>query len=841
MAPAMDWWSRRKGPRTDAPEDSAPAVESPQPDEPAIPLKDRALSWMNRYLAFNVRPGAAETEREVVPDVTAAAPAPRAAKRPATASAAGPAGRFARAIPSFDVGDRIAEVYEVRRIVTRGDLHTVYVAHHQHWDVDLIVKVPNPELVAVPGALRQLAARPERWATLGMHPNIVSCYHVHWLEGVPLAIIEYVDGGNLREWMEQGRCADLRFGLDLAIRICRGLEHAHRRETLHGALKPENILVTSQGMAKLADFGTPAVARGEPAAGGTRTRANDFNNPLAVWGLMRGAAYVAPERWTSVGYVDAPVDVFALGACLYEMFCGRAPYQTTCGPRQESPEPAATAGTPRLPERLVTLLKRCVEWQPDARPRTVEEISQELADVYQDLFGERGAAVTDRTREADEWNNKAVSAFYIGNHADAEAAWDAALEADPGHLEATFNRGVARWNRGLHTDEDLVQQLETFPVARDERWKARYFLSLIHLERGDAKSAVTLLEQAMRDRSDDTELAAMLARAQAAAATQVPEPFAEHTEYVAAVCISADGHAVLSASHDATAALWAVPDGHRLRTFGGHTRPVSCAFLSADGRFALTGSDDRTMRLWNTESGLCQRVFEGGAGRISSACLSRDGNLLLWAGLQSSEDVERLTLQLWDVEKGRCLHSLDGHTSSVKAVALSPDGTLAVSASDDQTVRLWDVATGTCLQVLLGHKHFVSAVCFNSDGSMVLSGSWDQTLRLWDVDSGECVRTLQGHTALVTSVCLSADDRWALSGGWDCAVRLWDVVNGRCLRTFRGHTGLVTGVAVSTQGNWGVSGSWDSTVRLWPLPLESSALCKLRFSGGAREATLSFA
>src|SRR5262249_55515307 len=150
----------------------------------------------------------------------------------------------------------------------------------------------------------------------------------------------------------QRRYADLRVGLDLAIQLCHALDHAHSLGTVHGTLKPENVLLTRQGVPKLTDFGVPAVD--------SNRQARDQHHQLMLWTLMRGAAYVAPERWATVGHVTPQVDIFALGVCMYEVFCGHLPYQTTAGPRQDSPDPVVAGGALMLPERLTRLMKRCV-------------------------------------------------------------------------------------------------------------------------------------------------------------------------------------------------------------------------------------------------------------------------------------------------------------------------------------------------------------------------------------------------------------------------------------------------------------------------------------------------
>jgi len=803
-------------------------------------LWDRTLLWLNEYLALDVHPRLEEPEeeRELLPNgcrapsSVLATLAVGALRTPtATAVLANRALTAApQVIPSFAPGEQIADIYEVRDILDQGDTSTVYLAHHVHWNTDLIVKAPSPHLAAAPRAVQQQAFEAERWVAIGVHPNIAACYYVQSVEGVPLRIIEFVSGGNLRTFVQAGRSGDLRLALDLAIQICHGLAHAHSRGIAHGYLSPENVLLTPQGTPKLTDFGMhlAAVPSGDAStASPERTVRNEPDTLFTTWRLLRAPAYVAPERWQGVRTVDTQTDIFALGVCLYELFLGCPPYDSTGGPRTE---PAAPVAEPAL-DGVYALLKRCVDWRPEWRPRSVDDVAGELAAIYESLFGNL-STTSDQSLEANEWNNRAVSYFYAGKPSEAEAAWEYALRADPSHLDTVFNLGMSRWRRGALADDGFVRQLEAATVQRDDRWKAHYLLALVHLERGARDTALALLEQAARARPRQAEIESALYKVQAQRPTtgSRPEVLGGHLGYVAAVDVSANGQLGISASHDHTSVVWDLAKGRRLHVLQGHRAPVSCVFLSADGQWALTGSDDRSMRLWDLTSGTCAQVIEGRGGHIVSACLSADRRYLLWAGHLSSEHVERVAVELWDTESGRRLRTFEGHASAVKTVALSADGRRAVTAGDDQAVRIWDANTGECLHVLKGHRHFVSSVRIDDDGTRVLSGSWDQTLRLWDTESGESIRTFTGHRALVTSVYLSRDRRWALSGSWDCTVRLWEIATGRCLRTFVGHTSLVTSVALSADNRTALSGSWDCTVRTWEVPA-SLEICRLHPSG----------
>jgi len=829
-------------------------------------LRRRVLWWMHRYLAFDVAPPADDPDA----DETAAqaeeirnAPRRRVVETPAPRLASAPVRRVVRAsaetIPSFAAGDCIAEAYDVIEVVDAGDLRTTYLAHHRQWDIDLMIKLPSAQLATVPGMLREWLASAERWAGLGVHPNIASCYSVQSFDGIPLAVTEYVGGASLRAGMKRTRNTDLQVALNVAIDICQGLEHAHSRGVIHGSLAPDNILISSQGAVKLSDFDM-AIAAGAhtelaavppPAALASATPvtlklastpvvpapppAPVTPQPSTVTRpLLCAPTYIAPERWAA-GYTAQPAaDVFALGVCLYELFFGRQPYANTAGAPCPLPSGETLLNGEAPPEALLGLLRRCVEWAPFRRPAGIEAVRYDLSALYENLFGAPGGQVADPAQQAAEWNTKAVSYYRMGNETDAEAAWASALAADPTCLEVWFNRDVTAWRRGGLTDEAVLEDLGAVLVPRAERWKVCLLLALVNQERGDLESAQAALEEAHQARPDVVEICVARDRLRAAygSAPAPPAIVGEHREYVTALALSANLRDAVSASYDGTVTLWDIVAAAPARVFEGHSAPVSTVCFNAAGSLVLTGSDDGTLRLWDAASGVCQRIFDTHSGRISSACLSPDGRWLLWAGIHSSEHVEQMTLQVWDTNLGRHVRTFEGLTSAVKSVCCSADGYWAVSGGDDQTVRIWEIETGKCQQVFTGHGHYVSAVAISPDNRLILSGSWDRSVRLWDVESGRLLRTFDGHSALVTSVCLSADAHWALSGSWDSSVRLWEVSTGRCVRTFRGHKGLVTGVALSADGQWGISGSWDRTVRRWDTAPERREPSPLRLATG---------
>ena len=729
--------------------------------------------------------------------------------------------------PDFAVGEVVADRYEITRQLARTKKYTVYVAHHRQWEIDVVLKVPRDEVLAAPHALPEMEEGARRWITLGLHPHVAYCYQVDLIAGVPVLVIEYHAGGSLRPWITSARTANLRLGLNLAIQICHGLERAHACEVWHGSLGPENLLLTSDGTLRISDFGA--------------TRALPRETPGSAAGA--GAeAFIAPEQWVDPAFVDAHTDVFALGVCLYEMLCGGHPYEVTRGPRRE---PRSGAEERALPGRLSAVLKRCVDWDHARRP-AVAEVREELCAVHTEIFGKPSpfAVLPAATWDADGWNNQAVAMWVAGRTEAADAAWTNTLQLARDHLEATFNLGIVRWQRGDLSDAALVQALDQVATQRPHDWLAAYLRALVHLERGDAVAAVSFLEQAATRTPETMEVrdAVALERAQVSAGQmEVPKVAGHraHQAFVSSVGISPDGRWVLSGGDDGNVCLWDAHAGRVVRTLEGHARRVSGVSLNKEATLAVSGSDDGTLRLWDLQHGRCRATLQT-PGKVLGVAMSPNGR---WAVSTSSTKEAALgadgtVIQRWNLATDRCLNELEGHGRAVRSVAVSGDGRRLLSGGDDHTVRLWDAAAGTQLLVFEGHTHFVSSVCLSADATRALSGSWDQTIRVWAISGQRCLRVLRGHLGIVTGVALSADGRTAVSGSLDGTVRVWDLDTGRCVRTFEGHTSMVASVGLSADGGTAVSGGWDDTVRVWALPRRGRSMCVPRLSARTTYAQL---
>ena len=160
-------------------------------------------------------------------------------------------------------GDEILDTYKVTSDAILGGMGRVWRVRHKSWGIDLAMKRPQPKFFAEASKRRkeEFVSECENWIDLGLHANIVSCYYVREIGGVPSIFSEWMNGGSLRDRIRDGSLyegmTDLVQGriLDLAIQAARGLCYSHEKGLIHQDMKPGNLLLSSGWDAKVADFG----------------------------------------------------------------------------------------------------------------------------------------------------------------------------------------------------------------------------------------------------------------------------------------------------------------------------------------------------------------------------------------------------------------------------------------------------------------------------------------------------------------------------------------------------------------------------------------------------------
>jgi eukaryotic-like serine/threonine-protein kinase len=250
-----------------------------------------------------------------------------------------------------------------------------------------LMSVPE-ELIASPDR-RQAFLDQARAATALNHPNIATLFDVVEQDGRCYLAYEFAAGPSLRDEMA-GRPVNQRRAIELAAQVSDALAEGHSRKLVHGDLRPENIVVTPKGSAKILNFGLVSWTTGGQARAAAATPDGLGSDPHGV------AAYLSPEQALG-GAIDERSDVFSFGVILHEMLTGRSPFAAATPAatvmnviRMTPPPPSQT--NPGISPELDALVARTLAKPLDARPPGAVVLSSELRRIAASLDAREGAA-----------------------------------------------------------------------------------------------------------------------------------------------------------------------------------------------------------------------------------------------------------------------------------------------------------------------------------------------------------------------------------------------------------------------------------------------------------------
>lgn len=242
--------------------------------------------------------------------------------------------------------------FEIITLLGRGGMGAVYLARQVSLDREVALKVLNQELAGEPLFLERLEREAQTMARL-RHPNIVAVHDFHRSDEGAAIVMEFIEGGSLRDWMRQHPYgAPIDETLDVVKQVSAGLSAAHGAGVVHRDLKPENLLLDPHGVIRVTDFGLAVPMRGESAR-------------LTLTGTSVGTVdYMAPEQVRG-SEVDARADIYAIGVLLYEMLTGHTPRGSFDPPKAFRPE---------LPEPINAAVMQALRPQAAERFSSVEQM-----------------------------------------------------------------------------------------------------------------------------------------------------------------------------------------------------------------------------------------------------------------------------------------------------------------------------------------------------------------------------------------------------------------------------------------------------------------------------------
>jgi WD40 repeat protein len=573
----------------------------------------------------------------------------------------------------------------------------------------------------------------------------------------------------------------------LVATIARTVHHAHQRGILHRDLKPANILIDAEGQPHLTDFGLA-------------WRVDTAASHASGGGIAGTPSYMAPEQ--AIGprrALTTAVDVYGIGAILYELLGGQPPFQG--GSAVEiiwhvvgRPPDGLRARDRAIDRDLETICLKCLEKAPERRYGSAEALAKDLERwlAHEPIRARRSTHVERLFKWARrEPKLAAMAGVSVGSIILLIAALLIGFVRVNRSLarerQASYYQRIALAERAWSGNNDVGRTEGLLDGCRPDLrgWEWHYLRRLCHTE------LLTLRANSGR------------------------QPMA--------AALHPDGRRLATSGERGQLIVWDLGTGRTLWTATGHRSGVRSLAFSPDGR-RLASAGHTTVKIWDPEGGREVRALPPRPEAVLSLAFSPDGRRLATAtgkwrpypSATAGAPIRALgEIAIWDLDAGQRVLDLEGHDGSVYRVSFSPDGAHLASGGADGMVRIWDATNGRLALTLEGHDGDVLGLSYSPGGGLLASAGADGTLRVWETATGRLARSIRDHGDRFFDVTFSPDGRLLGSAGQDWTVKLWDSGSTLQLATFRGHTKEVTGVAFGPDGRHLLSWGFDGVVKHW--------------------------
>ncbi|NBR05892.1 MAG: serine/threonine protein kinase [Planctomycetes bacterium] len=345
--------------------------------------------------------------------------------------------------------------YDLLKKIAEGGMGSIYMARNTKDKTVVAIKVMSPNYVHNPVLLKRFEQE-YRVASKFNHPNLVRALEFGTENGLPFLVLEFVNGESLGVLIsKQGKFEELE-GIKIIAQVAKALNQVHKDKLIHRDVKPDNILVGKNGIAKLTDLGLVK----EVSVG-------DLNLTRSGRGLGT-PNFMAPEQFRDAKNADIRCDIYSLGATLYTMLTGELPYKSvnpleTWMKKVQNDLPTPRELNPRISERTDWAIRRAMDSDPDIRPSSCREF-------VEDLVGKSTRKSTVNNAALEKANIKPPS----------EAIWFMAYNDDQGkqHVVKGTAKAIRRsFKDGILEDpikyklgksaEGPFEDMKIFPEFRD--------------------------------------------------------------------------------------------------------------------------------------------------------------------------------------------------------------------------------------------------------------------------------------------------------------------------------------------------------------------------------------
>ena len=351
----------------------------------------------------------------------------------------------------------LAGRYELIEKIGEGGMAVVYKAKCRLLNRYVAIKILRPEYTKDEQFVENFKRESQSAAGLS-HPNIVSVYDVGKEGNIHFIVMELVEGKTLSELIKEKGKLDYKEAIAITKQVASALSLAHKNQIVHRDIKPHNILITSSGVAKLADFGIAKAVSASTIIGGDDK-------------VMGSVHYFSPEQARGA-YVDERSDIYSLGIVLYEMLTGKVPFDgdnpiSIALMHINNPMPSVLDEVPGLPPQLDKIIKKATDKYQNNRYRTADEMIEDLNSIafISNVMGDRAFAA--------DYGQAGISG--VGVSAGLPSGGQAGAGADAGasnaELEAELEKSLERLEASDRKPERKSERKASEREKKEEKAK----------------------------------------------------------------------------------------------------------------------------------------------------------------------------------------------------------------------------------------------------------------------------------------------------------------------------------------------------------------------------------
>jgi eukaryotic-like serine/threonine-protein kinase len=751
-------------------------------------------------------------------------------------------------------GDRLGR-YKLLEKLGEGGCGVVYVAEQE----EPVRRRVAVKVIKLGMDTKAVVARfeAERQALAMMdHPNIARVFDAGTTDmGRPYFVMELVRGIRITEYCDQSNLTTTE-RIELFIKVCHAIQHAHQKGIIHRDVKPSNILVTLHDgvpVPKVIDFGIAKATEG---------RLTDATVYTQLHAFIGTPAYISPEQAEMSGLdIDTRSDIYSLGVLLYELLAGSTPFDA-----QELLASGLDAMRKTIREKEpVRPSTRLATMQADELTTTAKRRSTDAPKLVHQLRGDLDWIVMkclekDRTRRYDTANGlamdlkrylsnepvvarppstayriqKAVRRHKLSFAAGAAVALALLIGAAVSTMQAVRATRAERAKQALLNSEQKARQAATRAQSEAELERDRARRNLYAAD-------ITLAHQAWLQ-SNLGKARRLLARTRPQAGLQDLRGW--EWRYLWGLTRGDDSIEVgrfnggvfhlAFMDNDRSVAVGLTGLGSEER--GNFLFDVGATHLSnrrVFGRSPFSVSVYHPARKWLLSSfvdsnGWAVAVLNAATLKgvtqlpvsnfMKTIAVSRDGErIAAWQGGGEAG------VNVWRVDDWR--HSLITAPGELGGIHSGGVGFLGAGERlavgwDSGKLTIHDSVTGNKLREFAAHRDGVTAMAISPDSRVIATGAGftERTIKLWNPESDERLGELTNHQAWICTLAFSPDGALLASGSADQTIRLWDTKTWVEVAMLRGHEDEVYSLAFSADGRRLITGGKDGSVRLWQIP-----------------------